>query len=360
VAGENVGDSELANGSLDQKSQMFESRDDYLLNGGINSMGQVALSQEVVADVQLETIDCGVLSDIEWPGKVSARGLIELGKATKEVLNNAAERINEFYVAVNPNAKTRCIDGRHDPELEETNLGPQVPGGAPGAALAYRLGVDKDELTRGTFLTDAESMVSHFLRLGLAPGGHRDEHSEGQKVGCGAIDGMDGILSTMTDPRLVDDHKRVVKQLMGSTFDRDTYLRVMGAAVVVNGRSEDYFRGREAVIDMLEKRSKKSIATLKGNHQEGIVCVNLVPNTTLSSNHFSQEFGGVQAFGYDLWDSLRMAGKLMPRPDQAIDRERFIMARVMSSVATLMALTDGTQRLLLRLPIEAETVAEEQ
>jgi hypothetical protein len=276
--------------------------------------------------------------------------MIAAGKASQAIVNNAVSRINEFYVQVNPHAKTRCIDGRHDPELDEHDLGPQVPGGAPGAALAYRLGVDKDELTRGTFLVDAEDMIRRFLRLGFTPGGHRDENSQGGAVGCGAIDGMNKILETMTEPRLVDDHKRVVKALLGGQFDRDTYLRVMGAAVVVNGRSEDYFRNREGIIDILEKLSKKSVATLNGEHQECIVCVNFVPGTTLASNRFADTFGGIQAFGYDIWRSVQMAGKLLPRPDQAVDRQRFIMARVMSTVATLMALTDGSQRLLLRMP----------
>ncbi len=294
-------------------------------------------------------IDCGMLSDLTWPGKVSAGGLIQSGKTSKKIIDYAVERLNEFYVPVNPGAKTRCIDGRHDPELDEKFLGPQVPGGAPGAALAYRLGVDEDDLTRGTFLTDAEAMIGNYLRLGFAPGGHRDDHSRGKStVGCGAIDGMDKILAAMTDLSLVDDHKRVVKLLLGSQFNRDNYLRVMGAAVLVNGRSEDYFRGREAVIDILEKRANKSIATLKGAHQECIVVVNLVPGTTLSSNRLSDAFDGIQAFGYDLWRSMQMADKLMPRPDQAPQRERFVMARVMATVATLMALTDGTQRLVLR------------
>jgi hypothetical protein len=252
---------------------------------------------------------------------------------------------------VNPRAKTRCIDGRHDDELDERNLGPQVPGGAPGAALAFRLGVDKDDLMRGTFLRDAEVMIGTYLRLGFPPGGHRDEHSLGKSLaGCGAIDGMDKVLAAMTSPKLVDDHKRVVKLLLGPNFNRDNYLRVMGAAVVVNGRSEDYFRNREEIIDILEKRAAKSIATLKGDHQECIVVVNLVPGTTLSSNRLCDSYDGIQAFGYDLWRSMEMATKLLPRPDQSLDRERFVMARVMTTVATLMALTDGSQRLVLRTP----------
>lgn len=294
-------------------------------------------------------IDCGMLSDLEWPGLVSAQKLIEVGATTKKAMDDAIAKLNDYYVAVHPNAKTRCIDGRHDPNLDEANLGPQVPGGAPGAALAYRLGVDEDDLTRGTFLSDAESMIGNYIRLGFAPGGHRDEHSLGKAaVGCGAIDGMDRILMTMTDLDLVDDHKRVVRLLLGKKFNRETYLRIMGAAVLVNGRSEDYFRGREEIIDILEKRAQKSTSTLKGDHNECLVVVNLVPNTTLSSNRLAKDTGGIQAFGYDLWRSLEMAKKLLPRPDHSGDRDKFIMARVMSTVATLMALTDGTQRLVIR------------
>ncbi len=294
--------------------------------------------------------DTGKLSDRPWPGTVSASTFVEKGVVAKKDITEAMRRIGEFYVPVHPGARTRCIDGRHDPDLDESKLGPQVPGGVPGAALAYRLGVDRDDLTRGTFLVDAEEMIRRFLRLGFTVGGHRDEYSEGKStVGCGAIDGMDKILRIMTEPDLVDDHKRVVKMLMGEHFDRDTYLRIMGAAVIVNGRPQDYFRNREAVIDMLEAVSKNSVAVLKGEHRECLIAVNFVPDTTLSSNRFAKEFGGVQAFGYDIWRSIQMAGKILPRPDQAADRQRFVMARIMTTIATLMALTDGSQHLILRM-----------
>lgn len=312
-------------------------------------MAKSKTKQKTKKSAAPRVIDCGMLSDIQWPGVVSAQKLIDKKETSKKTIDEAIAKLNDFYIAVNQSAKTRCIDGRHDPQLDEANLGPQVPGGAPGAALAYRLGVDEDDLTRGTFLSDAESMIGHYIRLGFAPGGHRDEHSLGKStVGCGAIDGMDKILMTMTDLNLVDDHKRVVKLLLGKQFNRDIYLRIMGAAVLVNGRSEDYFRGREEIIDILEKRANKSISTLKGDHRECIVVVNLVPNTTLSSNHLTKSYKGIQAFGYDLWRSMEIATKLLPRPDQIEDRDRFIMARVMSTVATLMALTDGTQRLVIR------------
>ncbi len=315
-------------------------------------IGMRALEQTTVVEPLL--IDLGQVTAEKWPGSVSVKTLVKEGIVGPDTLDSAVDRLNEFYVPVNPNAKTRCIDGRHDPKLDENHLGPQVPGGAPGAALAYRLGVDKDDLTRGTFLVDAEAMIANFERIGFAPGGHRDEHSEKDKdkVGCGAIDGMDVILRTMTDPLLVDDHKRVVKQILGPFFNRDNYLRVMGAGLVLRGNEEDYFRDREKIIDILEKKSKDSVSVLKGDHQEGIWVVNMVPNETFASNRFADEFGGLQAFGYDLWRSIEMADKILPRPDQQVDRHRFIKARVMSTTATLMALTDGTQRFVLRMPAE--------
>lgn len=257
--------------------------------------------------------------------------------------------LDGYYVPVAPQAPTRCIDGRHDPALDERHLGPQSPGGAPGTALAHRLGVDTDDLTRGTFVSDAESMIEAYVRIGLAPGGHRDEvHEAG--VGCGAIDGLDVVLSCLTDPALVEDHKRLTRTLLRDAFDRDHYLRVMGAALVLRSRAEGYFTGRGDILDLLEKRAPGSVSVLQGHHQEDLLIVNDVPGTTFSSNRFSAEQGGRQAFGYDLWRSRQFVHLLLPLPGQEVARQRLLTARVMLSVATLMVLTDGSFPLLLRLP----------
>lgn len=291
----------------------------------------------------IAVIDLGRLSEHLWPGKVSA---LDSQIDSSEIIDS----LNGYYVKTHPTAKTRCIDGRHDPKFDENNLGPQVPGGAPGAALAYRLGVDKDDLTRGTFYNDAEAMINAYLRLGIAPGGHRDDSSVGDVVGCGAIDGLDAIVANMTDSHLVEDHKRLVKTILDDGFNRDHYLRVLGAGLVLQSRSNGYFAGRGEILNLLEQKAPGSVSVLEGTHQEGLVIINLVPDTTLSSNRFSKEHNGLQAFGYDLWRSKQLAASLFPLPSQAVDRERFVTARVMITVATLMTLTDGTQRLLLRVP----------
>lgn len=290
-----------------------------------------------------QIIHIGRLSDKTWPGSVSAEDVyVDVPLVTS--------RLDEFYVATSTKAKTRCIDGRHDPELDESNLGPQVPGGATGAALAYRLGVDKDDLTRGTFYNDFETMLSAYLRLGLSPGGHRDNGEHAKGVGCGAIDGVEKVLSCLTDSRLVEDHKRLVRTLLDSGFDRDDYLRVLGASQVLGSHASDYFIKNDQILELLEARCPGSVSTLQGSHNEKLVIVNFVPNTTLASNRFAGAHDGMQAFGYDIWRSRQLAEMLLPLPSQRTDHERFIMARVSITIATLMALTDGSLQVLLRLP----------
>lgn len=303
----------------------------------------MAHTRGAVAGLPSRTLSIGMLSDKAWPGQVSARSM---GGG----VGGWPAGLDRYYVTVDDRAKTRCIDGRHDPGLDEAALGPQVPGGAPGAALAYRLGVDKDDLTRGTFTGDAEMMVESYLRLGLSPGGHRDDGERAGDVGCGAIDGLQAVLDCMINPQLVEDHKRLVRTILDVDFDRDHYLRVLGAGLVLRSRSAAYFAGRGEILDLLERKAPNSVSVLEGRHQEGWVVVNLVPGTTLSSNRFAADHDGVQAFGYDLWRSRQLAQLLLPLPSHQLDRERFIHARVMLTIATLMALTDGSLSLVLRLP----------
>ncbi len=291
----------------------------------------------------MRIVHAGRLSAKKWPGAITADDIYVDVPAISATLDG-------YYVDVNPKAKTRCIDGRHDPKLNEAELGPQVPGGATGAALAYRLGVDRDDLTRGTFLNDFEAMLDNFLRLGLAPGGHRDngEHTHGA-VGCGAIDSIGVVLDCLTNPEFVEDSKRLTRAILADEFYRDDYLRVLGASVVLEAHAENYFAQNGELLPLLESKAPGNVSVLEGKHSEKLVIINFVPNTTLASNRFANE-NHIQAFGYDVWRSKELAELLLPQDSQYTDRYRFITARVMITIATLMALTDGSLQLLFRLP----------
>lgn len=293
-------------------------------------------------DDYIEYIDLGRLSLATWPGAVSVSDF----PVSPDVLFG---KLNDYYVPVDPRAATRCIDGRHDPKLVELHLGPQMPGGAPGAALAYRLGVDDSDLTKATFYDDAESMIDTFLRLDLSPGGHKDDKADDGRAGCGALDSMAAIIANMTAPQYVEDHKRLVKTLLADDFSRDDYLRILGAALVLQSRSNDYFRDNVKVLDVLEQKAPKSVSVLEGSHEEAYVFVNLVEETTFSSNRFSEDVDA-QAFGYDLWRSKQLASRLFGLSRSGADYKRFVHARVMITVATLMTLTNGSQRIIVRKP----------
>lgn len=289
-------------------------------------------------------IDLGRLSLATWPGAVTVTD-------SAPSSDTLAARLDEFYVPVEPRAATRCIDGRHDPRLDELHLGPQMPGGAPGAALAYRLGTDDSDLTKATFFDDAEAMIDTFLRLDLSPGGHKDDKADDGRAGCGALDSMAAIVANMTNPQLVEDHKRLVKTLLADDFSRDDYLRILGAALVLQSRSDDYFRDNIKVLDTLEQKASGSVSVLEGSHEEAYVIVNLVEDTTFSSNRFSAEMG-VQAFGYDLWRSKQLAERLFGLSQSGNSYRRFVHARVMITIATLMTLTNGSQHIFVRQPAQ--------
>jgi hypothetical protein len=298
---------------------------------------------EITEESTTKIINLGKLSLAVWPGAVTM-------KDPSIDMNMIESQLDSFYVPVDAKAATRCIDGRYDPRLDESRLGPQMPGGAPGAALAYRLGVDDSDLTRATFYDDAESMIDTFLRLGLSPGGHKDDQASDGRVGCGALDSMAAIVSDLTNPLLVEDHKRIVKTLLGNDFSREDYLKIMGAALVLQSRSHEYFRENDKVISLLEKKAPGSVSVLKGTHEEGFVFVNFVENTTFASNRFADTFG-MQAFGYDLWRSRQLASRFFGLRSDKRAYTSFVHARVMITVATLMTLTNGSQYIFARIEV---------
>ena len=121
----------------------------------------------------------------------------------------------------------------------------------------------------------------------------------------------------------------------------------MGAALVLQSRSNEYFRDNAKVLDILDDRAPGSVSTLEGVHEEAFVFVNFVENTTLSSNRFYETYG-VQAFGYDVWRSKQLAHQLLDLHADTMYYRNFLHARVMITIATLITLTNGSQTLVAR------------
>ncbi len=279
-----------------------------------------------------------------WLGGISATKMVHDGVTTVDAISVAAGTLKSYFIKADLSCDVRCIDGRCSGMEDAAHLGPQLPGGTPGSGLAYRLGVIRDHLELGKFCDDAQYMLAAFERAGIKPGDHRDDHGHG--VGCGAIDKMDLALKAMVDSSLVRDHERLVRLLLGDTFNEEMYLHVMGAAVMIEGRADEYFEGRDKSVEMLEERIHHKVPVLHGEHQECFVIINLVEDTTFDNKRFAEDYHGMQAFNYDFWQTLKGADAIFGKGTR--ERDLFVTARAMTAVATLMVLTDGTQRLIVR------------
>lgn len=291
----------------------------------------------------------GSLSKTIWPGKISLSKMLESGEASKELLESLIKNIEKYYVEINNKAKTRCIDGRFDPDYDVDNLGPQVPGGSVGATLAYKLSAGRHNIADTSFTEDSKNLFKVLDKEHIRLGGHRDNHADGiSAAGCGAIDKMNQAVELLSDGSYVQSIYDLTKSLLGDDFKEDNFYEALGVATVLNGHSAKYFGDRIKSFSKLEELQKNSTTTLQGNHQECLVVANYVPGTTLAENDLLNDYDGIQVFNYDVWRTLSLADKLFPKLNDEHNKELFITARAMTAVATLMCLTDGSQTLLVR------------
>lgn len=290
--------------------------------------------------------DLGQLASSEWRGGISVAKMVADGFAQASTIAQAITRLNDYFVAENATDEQRCIDGRSPAEPFRGQNGAQIPGGTPGAALAYRLSLPTSDLSTAVFNDDARYLLERSLALGFVPGDHRDAHGHG--IGCGAIDKMDVAVTAMLDPSLAADHKKLVSTLLGDQFSENLYTEIIDAAKTLQPRLSEYMDDREKSIRDLEDVNGHAVPTLEGDHHECLVIINTVPNTTFATKQFSDDFDGMQAFNYDVWRTFDFAEKLFANGELSGSKERLVTARVMTAVATLMVLTDGSQHALVR------------
>lgn len=289
--------------------------------------------------------DLGQITALTWRGGISVALMAAEGFIKPKEIDEAITGLNDYFVDVNDQDEQRCIDGR-SPEISENDRGAQLPGGTPGAALAYRLGFDSATFADARFANDAHALRESTQAMGLVPGDHRDSHGHG--IGCGALDKMDVAVDAMLAPELAEDHRRLVSGLLGNDFSEGVYEQLIVRAKALQPILSEYLGDREAAIRDLETALGHGVPVLQGDHHECIVIINTVPGTTFETKRFSEDHHGMQAFNYDVWRTMEFAERHFTHADANGAKESFIMARVMTAVATLMVLIDGTQRLVIR------------
>ncbi len=295
-------------------------------------------------NLAIKITNFGQLSASKWRGGISVNTLLANGTVSQGSIDSVLDTIDSYFVPVNSQCETRCVDGRHSNGQSASELGPQVAGGTPGAGFPFRLSGNSSERNSSNFVDDADLTVTRALEAGYVPGGHRDTHGHG--VGCGAIDKMDQAFSVLVDQDFAETIFRLTQGLLGDYFDEASYEEVLKNAYDMSENAEEYFTDRAASIEQLETKLGHSVQVLEGNHQECFVIVNTVADTTFDNDTFCDTHDGVQAFNYDFWRTLQFAAELFP--SDLVAQNRFITARVMTTIATLMVLTDGSQQLVVR------------
>ncbi len=324
-----------------------------------------------------------------WTGVISKDTLTindpEAGKLIEAALEPS--NLEKYFVPANTGARTRCIDGRLldgyltddgliNPELAERDLGPQVPGGTPAAALVHRV-IKRDWAENPTLGNDIRDISKMYSEHGIRMGGHIDEHKQDHPYdsGCGAIDNMPQIMQRITSLSAIGELKGLVRALMGDAFDADLYDMVEGRIRLLESMQRTYFGEYEqkdgekeyefkkeaiAVLNENAEKEHHPVAKLTGSHQEVALVVNLVPETTFDRDRFwAANQGRVQLFNYDLWRSEEFAQILYPvdimrqtpaeNDKRQLEQRLFLTARIMYAVATSMVLTDGSLDIILRI-----------
>ncbi|HVX58187.1 MAG TPA: hypothetical protein VG964_00440 [Candidatus Saccharimonadales bacterium] len=300
-----------------------------------------------------------------WRGTISARmdilmerfGLNELGVQQK--MAELKNRVGDFFVAADPNAQVRCIDGRDEDEdtrEDGVGLGPQVSGGTPVSAFTLRL-ARRGDMPGDTVEDDFQVVSEIVAKAGLpyGPGAHEDSGSAdtAEKTGCGAIDYMIEIAGIMGDREAMYDY---VKAVLGEDFNEqafDEIIEEVGKYTEPEQRDKYFMRGKhgktliKTAKNLGKKQGKKAVEKLRGTHNEVFLIINKVVGETFDRDGFSAENQHLaQAFNYDLWHVVERAHALFPDDEPA--RMRLITAQVMYAVGTAMALTDGSLELGIR------------
>lgn len=196
------------------------------------------------------SVATGIIESImkkAWTGSIGVDATdTERSRRISEVVqpNNLAR----YYVEADPNAPTRCIDGRcktcYGDDGHDVNepLGAQVPGGSPTAALCYRV------VAHDTFETDDYSINDDIVvfndrvkKLGLSVGAHTGDSADGDMTGCGALDKLPEILERVTSPAASKQTRKLAKRILGKDFyDTEMVDGIIGRLTGLRSEEERY------------------------------------------------------------------------------------------------------------------------
>lgn len=326
----------------------------------------VETTQEIEETLPAMYQDAGILKEAvndpraEWTGAISLAQRKESGEITDQYVEKFISLAKYYYVRTKEGATIRCIDARtralFDAERtskEELDLGPQIPGGTLGGAVAFRQASSTtfSEFKAASLLSDVKYFADKGANAGFQPGNHTANHHAPGKTGCGAVDGVEASHRKVRAENY-DTIFTLMKAVLGPGFS-DTHSNAFALNASFLRANAGYFKELDDALELLQQSNKQALPELVGEHKEVVVFINLVEGETLANEHLNavakQELGKeLQAFNFDFWFSQKVAKELFPHSVEM--QSRYVHSRLGMAITTLMHLTDGSLRVVIRRP----------
>jgi hypothetical protein len=297
-----------------------------------------------------------------WVGAISLDERFEDKDIDSSELERSALVLSQSYVKTKANAPLRCIhagqkigyDSNKVADFERP-LGPQFPAGNVGLAIVRSITqVGTGEmLSKHSFNDDFDFEAEVTKKLGFSVGNHQGEHASDVKTGCGAVDGAKEILGIFLDPKRANAARNLTTELLNAAFGDTINVSkavadVFEDAKIIASKTGEYLPSKKTMLQDVERANKSGAPKLDNNANTIYLVVNNENGTTLHTDEYDAKTGNrAKAFNLDLWNITSTARASY---DKSNDQERFIAASVAWSVMAGMTLTDGSIKLIARMP----------
>jgi hypothetical protein len=205
----------------------------------------------------------------------------------------------------------------------------------------------------------------------MGSGGHIDNNQKGSNTGCGAVDNINLILNYLQRPEQQEQLRGLAQLILGEAYNsRGIVNEVIGRMLYLDALKPTYmprkdddpkgeFLYKQTVMRTLREeadRQREVVPALSGPHNEVAAVLNFAHGKTFDTDRFSYDNDNeIQVFAWDVWQMYEEAQRLytysMLDPIEAQrkavdDRIKYVVARTLLGISTMMVLTDGSLRLI--------------
>lgn len=310
---------------------------------------EVIKQEKEISAEQGKLVSLGILmgdtAPEHWTGAISLSRRLDSEELTRDEVNQQHSQLSEYFVEAKMGAPKRCGDGRTVDGFTPLSinwhlrgLGVQIFGGSCGDATGIRL--SKGYTADVTFVDDVESITMNH-ESDFALGDHTDDHAEGEKTGCGAIDGQlrkNEIYLDLERGKTLQTIMEFLYDKAGLPLPAGLFEQLKQNAQTINDYADEYFADKHLVLDTIKDQSPNGVEPLVGEHNETSLTLNFVEGTTFNRDLYNAGSDGkIQNFNVDVWSILKEHG----------DNAGFVLA---DAVATALDLTDGSIEVFARVP----------